>query len=186
MAAMASVECRTASLKDGAAVSLRTPVEADAAAVLTYARVNIADGVGSVSTPEEFTMTVEEEARWLADHLRHPDDLVIVAEHQGAVVGLVNFKAMRRKRLAHHGSFGVSVHPDWRGRGIGRALLEALLEWARANPRLEKVGLAVIADNDRAIALYRKLGFIEEGRRVKQIRYEDGRCVDDLLMYVPV
>lgn len=183
---MAAITPTTIRLKDGTAVGLRTPAEDDAAAALAYARLNIEDGVGSISTPEEFTLTVDEERKFLTDHLAHPDDLVIIAEHDGAIVGFINFKASRRKRLAHHGSFGVSVHPDWRSRGIGRALLEALLGWARANPRITKVGLAVIADNDRAIALYRKLGFIEEGRRVNEIRYEDGHYADDLLMYVLV
>ncbi|MCB9896264.1 MAG: GNAT family N-acetyltransferase [Planctomycetes bacterium] len=183
---MGTIAPITIRLKDGTSIGLRTPGEDDAAAALAYARLNIEDGVGSVSTPEEFTLTVDEEREFLADHLAHPDDLVIIAEHEGALVGFVNFKASRRKRLAHHGSFGISVHPDWRDRGIGRALLETLLAWARANPRLTKVSLAVIADNDRAIALYRKLGFIEEGRRINHIRYDDGRYADDLLMYVLV
>ena len=186
MAAMGSIAPTTIRLKDGTVVGLRTPGDDDAAAALAYARLNIKDGVGSVSTPDEFTLTIDDERQFLADHLAHPDDLVIIAEREGTLVGFVNFKASRRKRLAHHGPFGISVHPDWRGRGIGRGLLQALLKWARANPRLTKVSLAVIADNERAIALYRELGFIEEGRRVNHIRYDDGRYVDDILMYVLV
>ena len=182
---MAKIEPVEISCKDGRTARLRTPVAADAARVLAYGKVNIEDGVGSLTTPEEFTLTIEEEAKWLGDHLEHPDDLVIVAEAGEAMIGLLNFKAMRRRRLAHHGSLGMSVHPDWRSQGVGFALLSKLLEWARANPRLTCVRLQVIADNELALGLYRKLGFVEEGRRVQFINYGD-RVVDDILMYVMV
>ena len=67
------------------------------------------------------------------------------------MIGTLNFKNnSRRKRLAHGGSFGMGVHPDWRGRGIGEALLRGLLDWAQANPQIEKVSLAVLADNAAA------------------------------------
>lgn len=181
---MASIEPVEFTCKDGRTARLRTPVPADAQIVWEYGKLNVADGVGSITTPEEFTLTIEEEATWIAEHLEHPDDLIIVAEAEG-VIGLLNFKAMRRKRLAHHGSLGMSVHPDWRGRGVGFALLSKLIEWARANPRLSCVRLQVIADNERALGLYRKLGFVEEGRRRDFINYGD-RVVDDILMYVMV
>lgn len=182
---MASIEPVEFTCKDGRKAGLRTPVPDDAQAVWDYAKVNMEDGVGSITLPEEFTLTVEEESEWLARHLEHPNDLAIVAELDGQIVGLLNFHAERRKRLKHGGGFGVSVHPDWRELGIGRAMIKALLVWARAHPGIVRVGLAVIADNDRAIALYRKLGFKEEGRRVEYVNYGDRR-VDDILMYVMV
>jgi len=182
---MAIIEPRTVTLKDGASCILRVPEVGDAEAVLAYARAHINENAGSISAPEEFTITLEEERKWIASHRDNPDDLLLVADLDG-VAGLINFKAAERRRLRHNGSFGVGVRNDLRGRGIGRALIERLLDWARANPRLEKVSLQVLADNANAIALYRKLGFIEEGRRPKQVRYEDGRHVDDILMYVMV
>ena len=89
-----------------------------------------------------------------------------------------------RKRLEHNGMLGISVRREFRGRGVGEALLSALLDWARANPLIEKVSLAVFADNAPAIALYRKLGFKEEGRREREIKFGEGQYKDDLLMAV--
>ena len=85
-------------------------------------------------------------------------------------------------RLRNTGKLEVMVHPDWRGQGIGRALLEAGLAWAEGSP-LHKVGLAVFATNERALHLYTELGFREEGRRPREYRMEDGTLRDDVLLY---
>jgi RimJ/RimL family protein N-acetyltransferase len=67
--------------------------------------------------------------------------------------------------------------------GIGTALLQTLIDWAEANPLIEKIGMAVFANNERAIRLYRKLGFVEEGRRPREMKLGPGWYVDDVLMY---
>ena len=79
------------------------------------------------------------------------------------------------------GEIGMAVAREWRGRGVGSALLEAAIEWAR-NEGLHKLSLGVFAHNARAIALYRKFGFVEEGRRVKHYRRASGELWDALEM----
>lgn len=69
----------------------------------------------------------------------------------------------------------------WR-QGHGRALLEALLQWARANPTARKIELLVRAENLPAIALYRAHGFTEEGRMQARVQLRDGRLIDDISM----
>ncbi|MBA4494909.1 GNAT family N-acetyltransferase [Paenactinomyces guangxiensis] len=76
----------------------------------------------------------------------------------------------------------MSVRKDWRNKGIGRVLLETLLQWAENHPRIEKVFLEVFVTNEWAIHLYRQMGFVTEGRRVKQVQLHDGEYVDDLIM----
>jgi RimJ/RimL family protein N-acetyltransferase len=75
------------------------------------------------------------------------------------------------------GEIGMMVAADWRGRGIGTALLAAAIDWARARG-LHKLTLSVFPHNDAAIALYRKFGFVEEGRHVKQLRRASGELWD--------
>ena len=77
--------------------------------------------------------------------------------------------------------FGMGVAKEWRGRGVGSALLTAAIEWARERS-LHKLSLSVFAHNTAAIALYRKLGFVEEGRRVKQYRRASGELWDAIDM----
>ena len=71
---------------------------------------------------------------------------------------------------------------EWRRQGVGTALLATLLEWATANPLIEKVCLDVNATNSNAIRVYKKLGFVEEGLRSKDIKRGPGRYVDTVTM----
>ena len=66
---------------------------------------------------------------------------------------------------------------DWRGRGVGTALVAAAVEWARAHG-LHKLALSVFPHNNAAIALYRKFGFVAEGRLVRHVRRADGQLWD--------
>ena len=79
------------------------------------------------------------------------------------------------------GEIGMAVARDWRGRGVGTALIEAAVEWARERG-LHKLSLSVFAHNEAAIGLYRKVGFVEEGRRVKQYRRTSGELWDAIEM----
>jgi ribosomal protein S18 acetylase RimI-like enzyme len=69
------------------------------------------------------------------------------------------------------------VAAQWRGRGVGSALLGEILRVAR-DRGLHKLTLGVFPHNDAAIALYRKFGFVEEGRRVRHIRRANGELWD--------
>ena len=79
------------------------------------------------------------------------------------------------------GEIGMMVARDWRGRGVGGALLTAAIHWARERG-LHKLSLGVFAHNVAAIGLYRKIGFVEEGRRVKHYRRANGELWDSIEM----
>ena len=85
-------------------------------------------------------------------------------------------------QLWDKGEFGMSVLPKWRGQGIGSLLLSNLLAWARSNPAIEKVNLRVISNNEAGLSLYRKLGFKEEGRKLKKVKYGNNEYADDIHM----
>ena len=104
-------------------------------------------------------------------------DGALLAEADGEVVGSIHVQKSR------HGfaEIGMCVARDWRGKGVGSALMDAAETWARENG-VHKLALGVFAHNDRAIALYRKHGFVEEGRRVKHYRRRNGELYDSLEM----
>ena len=96
---------------------------------------------------------------------------VAVADEE--VVGSVHIAVNR----FGFGEIGMAVAREWRGRGVGSALLAAAIEWSRGQS-LHKLSLSVFPHNNAGIALYRKFGFVEEGRRVKQIRRQSGELWD--------
>jgi RimJ/RimL family protein N-acetyltransferase len=108
--------------------------------------------------------------------------LVLVAEIDSKIVGQLDFSSGHRKRNSHTGDFGMGVHKDFRGLGIGTLLLKALIEWAKNNTQIEKINLCVHQTNDRAIATYKKIGFEIEGVRTKDLKYPNGVYVDTVLM----
>jgi ribosomal protein S18 acetylase RimI-like enzyme len=104
-------------------------------------------------------------------------DGTLVAVAGAEVVGLVHLNASRHG----FGEIGMAVALAWRGRGVGSALLAGAIESARERG-LHKVSLSVFAHNAVAIALYRKAGFVEEGRRVQQYRRASGELWDAIDM----
>jgi hypothetical protein len=97
----------------------------------------------------------------------------------------VHASRRRLKRLKptfarHVGVFSLEVHPAQQRRGIGRALLRACVEWAKAH-QIERLELYTRQDNHRARALYESEGFVLESSRIRFIRLPDGSYVDDLV-----
>ncbi|TWT89766.1 putative acetyltransferase YhhY [Pseudobythopirellula maris] len=174
--------------KNGASVTVRSATETDAASVIELQRQLLTDGEGQIRLLAEHSASVEDQQAMIRRHLDHPDWLCIVAERGaaksgGELVGCLHMSTGPHARLAHRGVLGMGVTPRWRGRGIGGLLLCTLVSWAVANPTIEKLSLAVIASNARAIALYEKRGFVVEGRRVGEVKLGEGRYADDILMY---
>jgi RimJ/RimL family protein N-acetyltransferase len=105
----------------------------------------------------------------------------LVAVAGGQVIGMVHVEVSRHG----FGELGMLVDRQWRGQGIGAALLEAAIDWARGQG-LHKLCLEVFAHNTAAIALYRKSGFAEEGRRPGQYRRASGELWDSIMMGLPL
>jgi len=84
-------------------------------------------------------------------------------------------------RRAHSAGLGISVHDAYQGRGAGTALMAALTEFADRSLGLRRLELTVFADNAPAIALYRRFGFVEEGRS-RGYAMRDGLLADALHM----
>jgi RimJ/RimL family protein N-acetyltransferase len=176
------IAAKTRRLKDGASITIRVGREDDAAAVLALTGACVRQNDGLVWEPDEYQKTKEEVRAWISAMLRNDTELFLLAEHDGKIVGNIDFHIGPRARLRHTGSFGMSVAPEHRGRGVGRALLGSVIEWAHATPQIERIELSVISNNSAAIALYKKFGFEEEGRRPRHFKYRDGSYAADVIM----
>ena len=92
-----------------------------------------------------------------------PDARMLVAVADGTVVGHLGIHPAHRPRRAHAASLGMAVHDAWAGQGIGSVLLRHALALADDWLNLLRLELVVFADNEAAIRLYRKHGFVIEG-----------------------
>jgi len=151
-----------------AGVEIRPADDSDRRAIATLlaAVAEERDGIATEPPVDVDAMTV----KWRLDG-------TIVAVAAGAVVGQVHVEASR----FGFGELGMMVADGWRGRGVGTALVAAAIDWARERG-LHKVTLGVFPHNDAAIALYRKFGFVEEGRLTNHIRRASGELWDVIEM----
>jgi len=169
-------------LRDGRKVILRPAVPEDAQAMLDFMHEMLPESQRYImTTPDEFKLTLEQENDFLRSRIKVGGTLLLAMKGPD-VVGSLGCDPGGRQRIAHVGAFGIALRESWRGVGLGRAMLTHLIAWAQAHPTITKLSLQVFADNARAIALYRKFGFIEEGRLAKSTQREPGVFVDDLVM----
>lgn len=147
------------------------PARADDAQAMAELFAAVAGERDGIAT--EPPVDIEERAALFA---RSAVGSVVAAAH-GRIIGMLHVEASRHG----FGEFGMCVDRGWRGRGVGSALVQAAIDWARGQ-RLHKLCLEVFAHNTAAIALYRKSGFTEEGRRKQQYRRASGELWDSIMM----
>ena len=111
-----------------------------------------------------------------------PRDCRVVAVAGNEVVGSAGLHGVGPSlRRAHVRYLGIGIAPEWQGQGIGRLMMQRLLDWADNWAGVLRIELHVHADNERAIQLYRSLGFVEEGRH-RAFSLTGGRYLDSLSM----
>jgi RimJ/RimL family protein N-acetyltransferase len=180
---MATIATKAFTSKTGDPFTIRSARPEDAEVLIAYVKVVTQESDYLIIQADEFQNTEEEERQWVQKRVDDPGKIAIVAEASGELIGLLDFDNGSRKRLAHRGTLGMTVRKEWRDRGVGTALLQCFIEWAEANPLTEKVGLGVFAGNEAAIQLYRRFGFVEEGRQPKEVKMGPNEYEDVILMY---
>ncbi len=156
------------------------PAEPADAAVL----VALAEAVGS--EPEGWLISdrrwrsVGDERRYLRAARRHPDAAVFVAETETGIAGRLSISRDPHPASRHVVDVGLMVAAPQRRRGVGKALLEQAVAWAR-EAGVRKIELHVFPHNQPAIRLYERFGFVREGYRKQHYRRGD-RYVDAILM----
>jgi RimJ/RimL family protein N-acetyltransferase len=171
-----SGEAKTAG--DGRRWTLRPGRPTDGRALARLFAEVRAEGRWLITTPG--AVSEPSEAFWIGELIRAEESLVLVAEADGQVVGNVLVSVDRGRATEHIGVLSICIAADWRDVGIGTELIAGAQRWA-AERGLRKVSLGVFPDNDRAIAVYERCGFVREGLRRQQYRSGDAYR-DEVLM----
>jgi RimJ/RimL family protein N-acetyltransferase len=153
------------------------PADADAL-------VDLAEEVGSEEGRWILTSSswrsIGEERRYLKAVQRHADAAVFVVEDDGRIVGRLSLARDPHPSSRHVADLGLMVSAGHRRRGIGKALLEQAVRWARQSG-VTKLELHVFPWNEPALRLYESFGFEREGLR-REHYARDGEYVDAVLM----
>lgn len=105
----------------------------------------------------------------------------VVVDAGGEVVGIANVAGGRRRAARSSGTIGITLHPEYRDRGIGTRLMQHLIDWAKGTGVITRLELHVFTRNTRAIHLYEKMGFVPEGVQRKAF-FKDGEYQDSMVM----
>ncbi|MGD9092499.1 MAG: GNAT family N-acetyltransferase [Anaerolineales bacterium] len=180
---MAEIEPRAWPIKTGDKIIVRCARSSDADKILGIWRYVVSEGAYTLREPDEFKRTESDVIHQIEGHQKGGGSLYLVAEIEGKIVGLLEFSNGQLRRTAHSGMLTMLVDAEWRDVGVGTALLESLLSWARESPIIEKVTLATFSTNKRAFNLYKKMGFRQEGYCPRDMKVAEGQYIDSILMY---
>ena len=155
---------QTITLKDGATCVLRNGAAKDGPSMLEFFLLTHGQTDYLLSYPDETDKTAEEEAQFLQDKTESADEIELLAEMDGKIVGSAGIgRVGTTEKVKRRAEFGLSVDKNYWGLGIGRALTQACIACAKS-AGYAQLELDAVADNERAIALYRSAGFVEYGR----------------------
>lgn len=175
-------EHRTVTLKDGRNCVLRPTHPDDAAEMIEYLKIISAETPFVLRYPDEVNYTLEGEREILANLLENEGSVMMLAVVDGKVAGNCSINGHGNKRkILHRCGMAIALKKEFWNLGIGRAMIEYLMELAR-EIGYEQIELEVVEGNDRAKSLYEKCGFCETGKHLRALKYDDGTYRDEFIM----
>lgn len=172
-------------LKDGQAALLRSPKSGDGASLLSHLLTCYDESDYLLNYPEEVTFTEKEEEVFINMTNDSATSMMVVCVINETITGCAMLTMNNRLKTKHRGELAISVQKQYWGLGIGTALMNALIETAREKGLLQ-LELGVFADNERALALYEKMGFYATGTYLNAYILKDGSVHDEFFMIKPL
>jgi len=180
---MSRIPAKSLGGANGVSVTLRTLETDHAVEALHYLDAVRKTTIGLNLSPEDPLPTVRSERDWIAAQLDTPGNLHLAAWAERRIVGMCGAHAPTGVRTRHAATVGISLLPDWRGRGLGERMMKTLIRWAKSQEQITVLRLEVFTDNPAALALYRKLKFETAGRKRWAVQREDGTYADAIEMH---
>ena len=155
---------QTILLKNGKEAVIRNGDEPDGAAVFDVFNRTHGETDYLLTYPDENSFDSEQEAQFLKEKAISPNEIELVAIVDGKIAGTAGIESVGEKyKVKHRAEFGIGILKEYWGLGLGKALTKACIQCA-IDAGYEQLELNVIAENERALSLYRSLGFVEYGR----------------------
>lgn len=172
----------TIPLKNGKSCTLRSAEPGDAEAFVHYSLQLRGETDFLCAGPEEAEHDPQKEALRLEAAKSSPTDLTLCAFVDGELVGSASVSLLRnRRKMLHRAEFGISILQAYNGLGIGNALTKQCILCAKQAGFLQ-LELDVVTENEKAIRLYKKFGFVEFGRNPLGFRCGDGKWQELIMM----
>lgn len=158
----------------GQKIELRSAALSDSDALITFLKTTSGETPYLIREPDEIQVTQEQERAFLQDKIDAERELLLLAFADGKHIGNCALMCLGDyRRYAHRCTVAIALYQAYCGRGIGRLMLETVLQAAK-EIGYEQAELEVMAGNTGAVALYEKLGFRKFGTFPRNAKYADG------------
>lgn len=170
-------------LKDGRKAVLRSPEVADAQGMIDYLYASAKETDFILRTPNECKKyTLEYEIGVIENMRNSPLQAVFVCEVDGKIAGNCNIVFNNKIKIRHRAAVAIALMKEFWNLGIGTRMFEEMIRTAKSVPEVSMIELDFVEGNNRARALYEKMGFKITGVRPKAIKLEDGTYLDEYMM----
>jgi len=152
-------------LNDGSVATLRTASPGDASRLNQFRKTLHAQSAHLNATAREATSSWLRTRSAISHAQMDSHTLNLLAVQGRDIMGELHMRSLNFVRLRHDVRLAIGVLPQYQRLGVGTALLDRSITWARGTAGIDRISLSVHAGNHGALELYRRFGFVEEGRR---------------------
>lgn len=170
-------------LKDGRNALIRSPRNEDIQGMLDYLYISAGETDFILRYPEECSKYTAEAEKALFDRMNAADnEAMLVCLIEGKVAGNCQITWSNEIKTRHRASVAIAILSEFWNQGIGTKLFEELINIAEGNKDILQMELEFVEGNNRARALYEKMGFRITGVKPKAIQLKDGTLLNEYLM----
>ena len=175
-------KAKTYKLKNEKSINIRTPLIGEALELINLKRSYIQNTTTIPMYLEEYPIDCEKEKKIISEYEERDNCLLLIAEYNGEFIGNIDLTGSERLKMYHTGMIGMGIKEQWRNLGLGKILINSVIEWAKKYSKIELVWLDVYSSNELGFNLYLNTGFIKSGI-MKGFFKENNGYKDKIQMY---
>jgi len=156
-------QAKTYRLKDESQIEIRTPTLKDAQNLVNLKRSYIKNTTTIPMNLNEYPNDATKEKEIIHEYTGSSNSILLVAEHDGKLIGNIDLTGSKRFKMQHTGMIGMGIREEWRNKGLGKLLIKEVIDWAKKSSIIELVWLDVYSSNKLGINLYKNTGFTVSG-----------------------
>lgn len=172
----------TYTLKTGHSIKIRIPALEESQKLIDLKRSYIKNTTTIPMKLDEYTNDAKDELSLITEFIKSQNSILLVAEFNHELIGNIDLTGSKRTKMFHTAMIGMGIKEEWRNQGLGRCLIEAVIDWAKKHSAIELIWLDVYASNELGYNLYKNTGFKVSGI-IKDFFKEENDYQDKIQMY---
>ena len=179
---MIKFQPKTFKLKTGKSIRVRMPEFDEVQKLIDLKKSYLRNTKTIPLVLDEYLSSVKNELALITEYEKSLNGILLVAEFENEFIGNIDLTGSKRSKMFHTGMIGMGIKEEWRDQGLGRILIESVIDWAKENSEIELIWLDVYASNELGYNLYKNTGFQISGIINDFFKDENG-YVDKVQMY---